>query len=70
MADILKYIFLNENLCILHKISVKFVPGSPIDNKLALFQVIAWRQTGDMPLSEPMITQFIDTYMCHSVQVN
>ena len=53
--DIFKRIFLNE----------KFVPKSPIDNKPALVQVMAWCQTGDKPLTEPMITQFIDAYMRH-----
>ena len=27
---------------------------------------MAWRQTGDKPLSEPMMTQFNDAYMRHS----
>ena len=31
------------------------------DNKKALIQEMAWRWTGNMPLSEPMLTQFIDT---------
>ena len=36
-----------------------------IDNKWALFQVMAWRRSGDKPLSEPMFTQFTDAYMGH-----
>ena len=57
LADnILKCIFLNENVSILIQISVKFVPKGPIDNKSALVQVMACRRTGDKPLSEPMIT--------------
>ena len=40
-----------------------------IANKRALVQVMAWRQAiiinGDMPLSEPMLTQFTDRYMRH-----
>ena len=44
--DIFKSIFLNENVRILIWISLKFVPKDPIDNKSALFQVMAWRQTG------------------------
>ena len=47
------------------QISLKFVRKSPIDNKRALVQVMAWRRTGDKPLPEPMITQFIDAYMRH-----
>ena len=35
----------------------------PIGNKPALVQVMAWRRTDEKPLSEPMLTQFTDTYM-------
>ena len=38
--------------------SLKLVPKSPINNKQALVQVVAWHQTGNKPLPEPMITQF------------
>ena len=31
-----------------------------------LVQVMAWRLFGAKPLPEPMLTQFIDAYMCHS----
>ena len=70
MADILaddnfKCIFLNENDRILIRISLKFVSRSPIDNKTALVQVMAWRQISDKPLPEPMLTQFTDAYMRH-----
>ena len=33
------------------------------DNKSAFVQVMAWRQTGDKSLLEPMLTQFTDAYM-------
>ena len=39
-ADIFKCIFMNEKLCILVRISLKFVPKGPIDNKSALVQVL------------------------------
>ena len=39
-------------------ISLKFVPRSPIDNKSALVQMMAWRWTDDKPLPEPMLTLF------------
>ena len=32
--------------CILIRISLKFVPKGPIDNKPALFQAMAWRRIG------------------------
>ena len=57
--------FHDENLCILIRISLKFVPDGPIDNKQTLVQVMAWRRTGDKPLPEPILTQFIDAYMRH-----
>ena len=63
--DIFKCIILNENVRISIKISFKFVPKGPIDNKSALVQVMAWRRTGDKPLPEPMLTQFTDAYMRH-----
>ena len=39
--DIFKYIFLNVNLCITIKISLKFVRKGPINNKPAVFQIMA-----------------------------
>ena len=38
--------------------SRNFVSNGPLDYKPALFREMAWRLTGDKPLSEPMITQF------------
>ena len=63
--DNLKCIFLNENDRIPIRISLKCIPMSPIDNKSALVQVMAWRRTGAKPLSGPMLTQFADAYMRH-----
>ena len=62
---IFRSIFMNEKLCILIPISLRFVPKCPVDNKSALVQVMAWRKTGDMPLPEPMLTQFTNAYMWH-----
>ena len=53
--DILKSIFVNKSDKIPIQISLKLVPRSPIDNKTALVQIMAWRQPGDKPLSEPMM---------------
>ena len=61
--DNLKYIFLNENDRIPIRISLKYVPRSPIDNKPTLVQIMDC--TGDKPLSEPMLTQSINAYMQH-----
>ena len=63
--DIFRCIFMNEKFCILIKISLKFVPKGPIDNKPALVQIMAWHLFGAKSLSEPMLIQFIDAYMRH-----
>ena len=68
--DIFKCIFLNENVKISIKISLKFVPKSPINNIPALVQIMAWLRTGDKPSSEPMRTQFNDAFMRHSASVS
>ena len=52
---IFMYIFLNGNVWILVKISLKYVPNGPINNIPALVQIMAWRRSGDKPLSEPMM---------------
>ena len=54
-ADTFKRIFLNENVRISIKISLKFIPKGPINNNPALVQIMAWRRPGDKPLSEPMM---------------
>ena len=66
LADnIFKWIFLNENDRILVQISLKFVPRSPIDNNPTLVRVMAWRQTGDKPLPEPVMTKLTEAYIRH-----
>ena len=60
--DIIKCIFLNETIRMSNKISRKFVPEGPIDKKSALFQVMAWRRTGNKPLPEQILTQSTDIY--------
>ena len=61
--DIFKCIFLNENVWISIKLSLKFVPKGPIDNIPALVQIMAWRRPGDKPLSEPMMLSLL-THIC------
>ena len=61
--DIFKSIFLNENVSISIKISLKFVPKGPINNIPALVQIMAWRRPGDKPLSEPMMVSLL-THIC------
>ena len=68
--DIFKRIFLNKNVWISINISLKFVPRGQINNIPVLVQIMAWRRTGDKPLSEPMMTQFNDVYMRHSASMS
>ena len=56
-------IFLNENVWIPIKISLKFVPNDPINNIPALVQIMAWRRPGDKPLSESMMVS-LPTHIC------
>ena len=58
-----KCIFLNENIWIPIKISLRYVPKSPINNITALVQIMAWRRPGDKPLSEPMMVS-LPTHIC------
>ena len=61
--DIFRCIFLNENVWIPMKNSLKFVPKGPINNIPALVQIMAWRRPGDKPLSEPMMVRLL-THIC------
>ena len=56
--NIFKCIFLNENVWIFNKISLKFVPEAPSNTIPALVQVMAWRWSGDKPLSQPMMVRW------------
>ena len=53
--NIFKSIFLNENVWIEIKISLKLVPEGSINNIPALVQIMAWHKPGDNLLYEPMI---------------
>ena len=68
--DIFNCIFLNKNDRIPIQISLKYVSRSPINNKSALVEAMAWHRTGNKPLPEPMMTQFIDTYMLHQGEMS
>ena len=57
--DTFKSIFLNENARISIKISLNFVPKGPIANNPAVVQIMAWRRSGNKPLSEPMMVGWI-----------
>ena len=61
--DIFKRIFFNDNVWIFIKISLKFVPKGPISIIPALVRIMAWRRSGDKPLSEPMRVS-LRTHIC------
>ena len=61
--DVFKCIFLNENIWISIKITLKFVPKGPVNNIPALVQIMAWRRTGDKPLYETMMASLL-THIC------
>ena len=68
--DIFKRIFLKENVWILTKISLKFVPRGPIYNIPALVLIMAWRRPGDKPLSETMKVLSTEPCIRHSVSMS
>ena len=61
--DIFQCIFLNKNVWVLLKNSLKFVPEVRIKNIPALVQIMTWRRPGDKLLSEPMMVGFL-THVC------
>ena len=63
LDDMFKCIFLNENVWLSIKMSLKFVPEGPINYIPALVQIMAWRRPGDKPLSEPMLFSLL-THLC------
>ena len=50
---------MTENVIILIKISLKFVPMGPINNIPALNQIMALRRPGDKPLTESMMVRLL-----------
>ena len=60
----------NENVWIAINISPKFVHKGQINNIPALVQIMAWRRSGDKPLSEPMMAYLNDVYMRHSASMS
>ena len=61
--------FLNGNLSISIKISLKVVPRGRINNIPALDQIMAWRRPGDKPLSEPVLVSLL-THSYKSLRFN
>ena len=56
-------IFVNENVRISIKFSLKFVPKGTINNITALVQKMPWRRPGGKPLSESVMVSLL-THIC------
>ena len=61
--DIFKCISLNESVWISIEISLKLVPKVSMNNIPTLVQIMAWRRSGDKPISEPMMVSLL-THIC------
>ena len=61
--DIIKCVFLNENIWISMNISLRFVSLGQIKNIPALGRIMAWHRRGNKPLSEPMMVNLL-THIC------
>ena len=68
---IFKSIFVNENIWIFIKISLKFIPKGPINHIPALVQVMVWHQPGNKALqgspsksSLALIQEFWNSSIC------
>ena len=57
--DTFNRIFVNDNIRISIKFSLKFVPNGPINNIPALVQIMAWRRPGDEPVSGAVIVSLL-----------
>ena len=62
-GDILKCIFLNEDVWFPIKIKLNLVPQNTLINIPSLLQIMVWRRPGDKPLSEPVMVSLL-THIC------
>ena len=60
--SIFKCIFLNGTAWFAINISLEFVDKGPINNIPALVQIMAWRRSGDKPLSKPVMLDYWRIY--------
>ena len=61
--DILEWIFLNENLWISIKFSLKFLPRRSFNNIPVMIQIMTWRPPDDKSISEPIMVSLL-THIC------
>ena len=67
--EIVKCIFFYENVRFSIEISPNFVCKGSFNNIPALVQIMAWRRSGERPLSEPMMVSLL-IYMRHSASMS
>ena len=68
--DIFKCNIVSEDVLTSIKNSLNFVSTGRINNMQALVQIMAWRWSGNKPLSEPMMALFTDANMRHLASVS
>ena len=66
---IFKSIFLDENIWILIKISLKKIPKGPINSISALVQIMTWHWPGVNPSSVPMMVSLLTHTWHHSASM-
>ena len=52
------------------KTSLKYIPNGPVNNYSSLVEMMAWRRSGDKPLSQPMIVYLTGGYRRHSASMS
>ena len=65
MYDTFKNIFFNNTFWSSDNISSKSVTYSLINITPTLAWILAWHQTYNKPISDPIMTQLTEAYMCH-----
>ena len=68
--DSFKFIFLDENCCILIQILLKFVPKGPFNSKPTSVHQMARRRAGDKLLFKTMFIYFTAAYKRHSATMS
>ena len=63
--EIFTSIFLSENCLVLIKFPLKSLPKDPINNELAMVQILVCGLIGDKLLSDTITAWFPDAYMLH-----
>ena len=57
---------LHQNCCFFIQILLKFVlKNLTLNNTSKLFQRMSWHRPADKSISKPMLSWFVDAYVCH-----